>query len=182
MKLTYEILYKMFHDCYQNGKDLLEESKILFFHGKYQRAYTLAHFSTEETSKLPMLNTYMIGIMNNHKYDTNHLLKRLRNHTAKIEMYQMILDWDDDFSIEELKSLVTELNDKKNNSIYVSIFDTGYRTPKEEIGKKDAEDMINSASYLLDFHERFVRYTMKELKNLQTSELYDNLYAEYKEK
>lgn len=171
MKLDYSILYKLFCDCFENGLDLLTDANILFENKRYIRAYTLAHLAIEEFSKLPMIHTYMIGIIHNIEFDIPKFLKRMRNHKEKIQMSYFLGDLIDlrkeevGFeNFDELNAYIKETNNLKNNSIYVGIERGCINRPKDFVDRQKAIEIIEEANKQAALHKVFANLSEDEFR------------------
>lgn len=69
----------------QNAAELLAEAEILFQHKKFARTYTLAHLSSEELAKLPILAAYGVNLANGKTINWAVLDNKLRSHETKLK-------------------------------------------------------------------------------------------------
>jgi AbiV family abortive infection protein len=131
----------------QNARELVEESELLFNHGRYARAYTLAHLACEELAKVPMLTTAAVALTTGQSFEWDDLNRHFSNHQAKIVLgflVEDIFDWitgNQDPTITDqpsvgLKDLVRDNNRLKNDSLYVGITKDGFRKPSENGGSR----------------------------------------------
>lgn len=65
----------------QNAGELLAEAELLFQHKRFARTYTLAHLSSEELAKLPLLASVGVSLVNGGTINWKKLDKKLRSHT-----------------------------------------------------------------------------------------------------
>ncbi|WP_197278913.1 AbiV family abortive infection protein [Lysinibacillus sp. ZYM-1] len=177
MKLDYTLLYKLFCSCYKNGFDLLVEAKLLYENERYTRAYTLAHLSFEELGKLPMINTYMYKVVHGSQYDVQHLMKRMRDHKEKIQVSHFTSDLFSNEDIDltdnrKLNQYINEMNNMKNNSIYVGLNNGTISIPNDVVTKQKAEKMIEMSTMHATFHSHFSQLSEEELKKLHSDDLY----------
>ena len=112
----------------RNAESLFAESRLLYEHGFYPRAYCLAHLCCEELAKIPMLVGVGLDLVNGDEVDWEKLHRRLTKHHDKInaihshDYFRSEIRSDDSDVMEYETALKTtpHLNDKKNNSLYGS--------------------------------------------------------------
>lgn len=136
---------------YENAESLLEEANLLFSKKHYCRAYTLFQLASEEFGKCKLIAHSLIEFYSNRSFDssifknyglTSHIKKTkiitslilnlstlYQKETGKIsEVFKNVLD---DFTN------TNELNDKKNQSLYVCLKNDKFVSPKTMIDKKE---------------------------------------------
>jgi AbiV family abortive infection protein len=69
----------------RNAESLFAESLLLYEHGFFARAYTLAHICCEELAKIPMLVGAGLDLANGDEVDWKKLFRRLTDHKEKIK-------------------------------------------------------------------------------------------------
>ena len=69
----------------QNSIELLAEAELLFQHKKFARTYTLAHLSSEELAKLPILAAHGVNLVNGQTISWKRLDEKLRSHETKLK-------------------------------------------------------------------------------------------------
>lgn len=146
----------------QNALSLSEESVILLEANKLERAYYLAHMSTEEAAKAKLL-IYLpfLGVPLGESKKINNLL---RNHKKKIEL---ILDFAKFHGLEDeinqhQEALTKYINDKKNNTMYVSYSKNKFSIPANIIKSIDVNLFVR-------FGTAFAKHTMLLCKNISNS-------------
>lgn len=114
----------------ENSIELLAEAQLLFKHKKFARTYTLAHLSSEELAKLPILAVYGVRLANGRTITWAEVDKRLRSHTTKIKglLFVDLLDTGIDPTAKSIQihteaiSRVELFNTLKNASIYSGVY------------------------------------------------------------
>lgn len=146
-----DIFLEIYREAHKNAGELLGEAIILFGKEKYARAYFLAYSSLEEISKSQFAADVFTGLCSEKEF-----IQFYRDHKAKIRRMQ--------WAHEDASSLpykykwigpdaddVEEINpespvfQKRQHALYIGI-DFDKRTilkPREEIKRKDAEDIIH---------------------------------------
>ncbi len=154
-KVTTENIILGMKKSFSNADELLSESKILSDHKKWARAYTLCQFSIEEMAKISLLFDLCLSRFNDEpiSYDkinntfTNHKKKTelsIRTTIASFQLFKTGNDakWIDNIINIENESLckIDELNNFKNESIYVTQKEDVFQSPMEIIN----EGMFNN--------------------------------------
>ncbi|MDF2015546.1 AbiV family abortive infection protein [Priestia megaterium] len=164
--LSFGKLEEAYIFVYENVKELLEESRLLYENKKYARSYALAQFAHEELAKLPIIYQEASRAFFKEPHDWKDFHKRLRSHESKNKMnfifYRYMLDIakkeHSDFTIEKMEDTLQHINELKNNSIYADIKNNKFTKPSLEIEKNLAgthlelvEEMFKTFS-LSNFH------------------------------
>lgn len=151
---------------YENAKELLEESRLLFENKKYARCYALAQIAHEELAKLPIIYQEATRSFFKEPHDWKNFHKRLRSHELKnkqnFAFYRMMLDItgneNSSFKIEKMQENLDYVNKMKNISLYADIQNNKFTKPSHEITKSLAiahlelvEEMFKTYT-LSDFH------------------------------
>lgn len=141
----------------QNAVSLSEEAAILFEAKKLERAYYLAHMSTEEASKAILL-AYLKPL----KVPTSELRKikaLLRNHKKKIEFILELAK--KDTLLKEIADYQNELTDHinnlKNNTMYVSYNKKQFSIPSEIIKEVDVNQYVTFGKAFSEYAELVCR-------------------------
>ena len=147
----------------ENSKSLIEEAKLLFKNGYLPRAYALAQLSIEEIGKSTLLCkailNYYLGYEINSKYLDN---LGFRNHQIKTRQSlksELIAIWMFEQSIGKKTSLrdsviddyngVENLNNLKNQSLYIGIHDDAFTSPNDLIDSQTVTNLIDKAELRL---------------------------------
>jgi AbiV family abortive infection protein len=69
----------------ENATELVAEAELLFQNGKFARTYTLAHLSSEELAKLPLLAAVGVDLVNGATIDWKKIDEKLRSHKVKLK-------------------------------------------------------------------------------------------------
>jgi AbiV family abortive infection protein len=134
----------------RNAESLFAESRLLYEHGFFSRAYTLAHICCEELAKIPMLVGNGLDLANGDEVDWKKLFRRLTAHKDKIEAMHAndyfrseIMSDDSDLKrYEEALGTTPHLNNMKNNSLYAGLVDDVFLEPAEMVAEADAKELI----------------------------------------
>lgn len=132
---------------YENAKELLEESRILFENKRYARSYALAQIAHEELAKLPILYQEATRSFFKEEHDWKNFYKRLRSHESKNKQnyvfYQTMLNikGEDSMNLEydKIKDNLNFVNHLKNVSLYADIKNNKFTKPALEINKNLAK-------------------------------------------
>lgn len=151
---------------YENAKELIEESYLLFNNKRFARSYALAQIAHEELAKLPIIYQESSRSFFKEKHDWKSFYKRLRNHKAKNKQnfvfYQMMLreieEANLNFTTEKMQGHLEYVNHMKNISLYADVKNNRYTKPSFEIKESLAkaqlelvEEMFKTYS-LTNFH------------------------------
>lgn len=134
----------------RNAESLLAESQLLYAHGFFSRAYTLAHICCEELAKIPMLVGAGLDLANGDEVDWKKLFRRLTAHKEKIEAMhandyfrsEIRADDSDLKRYEEALETTPHLNNMKNNSLYAGLVDDVFLEPAEMVAEENARELI----------------------------------------
>jgi AbiV family abortive infection protein len=160
---------------YENAIELLEEAEILFEHKKYARAFTLAHLSSEELSKLPILYRVATQVHFKQKVNWKEVNKDLRNHEGKLRRKMMLslfanpnhFENKEQFlsSLQEIAELADFFNFLKNASIYAGV---------------DPDKVFNKPSNIVseNLAKRCIKITRLYLKVIEMNDFHDNGFSE----
>ncbi|MCH4568230.1 AbiV family abortive infection protein [Bacillus sp. ES1-5] len=164
--LSFGKLEEAYIFVYENAKELLEESRLLFENKRYARVYALAQIAHEELAKLPIIYQEASRSFFKEGHDWKTFYKRLRSHELKnkqnFAFYRMRLDASGQensyFKVEKLKENLDSINQMKNMSLYADIKNNKFTKPSLEIKKQLAkkhlelvEEMFKTYSFT-EFH------------------------------
>ncbi len=141
--------YKIYAQAHNNAIELLEEAEILYGKGKYARAYFLAFTGLEEISKSQLAADVYTGFIKEDKF-----WKKYCNHKDKINQIMWAHKDANSYSynriwvgpdIEDVEDIAPAkpLWEKRQNSLYVGIVNDHIITPKDEITKDNAHEIIH---------------------------------------
>lgn len=163
--LSFGKLEEAYIFVYENAKELLEESRLLYENKKYARSYTLAQFAHEELAKLPIIYQEATISFFKEPHDWKDFHKRLRSHESKNKMnfafYQVLSDLSGknlSFSEKDLKNNLFIVNNMKNTSIYADVKNNKFTKPSNEIKKPLAKQQLELVEEMFktmtkaDFH------------------------------
>lgn len=155
--LSYNKLEEAYIMVYENSKELLEESRLLYENKKYARSYALAQIAHEEMAKLPMIYQEATRSFFKETHDWKNFYKRLRNHSSKNKQnfvfYQVMLNasGEDRLNLEydKIKDNLTFVNHMKNVSFYADIKNDRFTKPSNEINEKLSKAQLELAEEML---------------------------------
>ncbi len=159
---------------FDNAKELLEEANILFTKGKYARAYALAHLSSEELAKLPILATAGIDLANGATIDWKKLSVKLRSHEEKLKglLFIDFLGKGVNPTAKEIQvhkqslSRVCLLNDLKNVSLYAGVYQDSLYKPSAAITEVLADQALTAARNRLELYSSIESVTHGRIAEL----------------
>jgi AbiV family abortive infection protein len=138
-----------------NAESLIHEASILFKHQAFARAFALSHLAREELSKCLMLQAAGIKLLAGHPVDYKKLLKRLRDHKAKLAaehvqnsvMVTAVGGLEQGREMLEVAmSLTTHRNNRKNASLYVGFENETVTQPSDQFTEHQAARNISLAA------------------------------------
>ena len=141
--------YKIYARAHNNAVEFLSEAQILFESGKYARAYFLAFTGLEEVSKSQLAADVWTGFITEDKF-----WKHYRDHRGKIDLmgwahhdansfpYDQIWIGPDRDDVEHIAPK-KPLWEKRQNALYVGLQNGKITSPKDEISKSDALEIIH---------------------------------------
>ena len=137
----------------ENARELIDESGILFSAKHYARAYTLAHLSSEELSKIPVLVKVAADLILGNVIDWKKLDKDLRNHQVKLKtiLTQDFMGTGTDPNKTNVKvhndniCYITLFNTLKNVSLYSGVYQGDLYRPSQVITKEIAYQALIAA-------------------------------------
>lgn len=159
--LSDDTLLEGMKKSYENAVDLLYEAHLLGEAQNFSRSYTLCQFSIEEFAKAPILFSILMERLEGSTIDYEKYDKDFYNHERKMEHG---IDWEigmfeyykaetgKDFAdkiIEKSKDYqnnIKELNDMKNESLYVDIKNNSFQSPSEVIDEEKYNKIAGIAS------------------------------------
>lgn len=165
----------------ENAGALLTEAYLLSTNKKYARAYCLCQFAIEELGKIQLLFDLLIKRINGEEIDYKQLNYDFKNHSAKtiisIESqiaYFKLMKVQTGYSFadklidksEKLLSRKKELNDLKNESLYVSAKETGFQSPQEIIDEEKYNDISGIAYLWKEISKNIIRVVKEDIKKI----------------
>ena len=182
--LSDEKLFEGMKKCFENGESLLEDAYILSKENKYARAYTLCQLAIEEFAKPPILFSLLmerskqeqIYYKNYNRIFTDHKEKSEFSIQWEIAMFKYFkqqtgVDFADKLikNSEEYLTKLKELNDLKNESLYVSIKNNDFQSPSEIIDKEKFESIFGIASFRKLSLQVFGKFNEKNIDEFKKS-------------
>ena len=166
---------------FDNAVELLSEADILSEKNKWARAYTLCQLAIEELAKITLLFNLLIDKINGYPIDYSDCNTQFMDHALKTklsietEMFFFQLykketgqDWIDNVikKGEEFISKIYELNDLKNESLYVSIIGNTFQSPNEIISKEAYDNIRATAILRKIMFDNFVKGAEKNIEEI----------------
>ena len=155
----------------ENAKSLIDEANLLLANDYCARAYSLTQLATEEIGKssilLRAIFEYYMGVTIDFKYLKGLGFTKHQEKTKESLKPELIAIWLFEQSMKKKTDLrsglvedfnqIEELNDLKNNSLYVGVKDDRFFSPKEIITKEMARNLIEKAKLRLAAAEPLFR-------------------------
>ena len=165
----------------ENAKSLLEDASFLFQNGRNSRAYTLYQLSIEEAGKSLILYNSLLRFYQGETIDDKHLRKfgyldhkSKTKESLKLELTALLMFKNNGNDITELLTNLTEeekiiglRNDKKNESLYVTLKGINFISPEEVIHKKEVEDIGQIALIRVKVAETYSLESIKDLDKVK---------------
>lgn len=134
----------------ENALSLAAEARLLLNAKYYPRAYYLAHMSTEESAKSILL--HIMSTSGTPEAEVIKVSTLLQNHKKKIEFlvtYASAGSPELQDQIAKLKdSLISHINDLKNNTMYVSYKAGSVFTPAQKVASVNVDVHVALAEAL----------------------------------
>lgn len=167
----------------ENASELAQEAELLFNHQRFARTYTLAHLSSEELAKLPILAAVGVELSNNSTINWKHLDKRIHSHSAKLKglLFVDFLGKNVDPTTKDLiiyqqtLSRVELFNELKNVSLYAGVYQGCTYKPKVAITERLAYEALTAAKNRLELFSMVEGATCGRITELAKREGYMNL-------
>ena len=167
----------------QNSAELLEEAELLFQHKRFARTYTLAHLSSEELAKLPILAAYGVRLAKGKTISWTKLDEKLRSHAIKLKglLFVDLLGTDVDPTSKTIQvhkqavSRVELFNTLKNSSLYAGVYQGELYKPTAIFTEKLASEALTLARNRYELFSTVERVTHGRLAELATRESYVRL-------
>lgn len=143
----------------KNASQLVAEANTLLGVSAFARTFALAHLAREELSKVTMLYAAGARMAAGHDVDWQSLMKRLRDHKAKLRMETvehallMIgngLTEKGEESLSNIAAVCEYRNSQKNDSLYVGFVDGRFILPQETITEHKARRTVKLAELRLE--------------------------------
>lgn len=171
----------------KNAKDLIEEGDILLKESRICRAYCLYQLASEEVGKSRLLLALIMNRQLGENINYREVNWEFLHHQSKsksaltFEMIVLLLFYSSKYEIpaQERKSKflealervheendVKELNNKKNNSLYVGIKDGTFFEPSEVITKEMADELRTNVLIRLEAGRSVLNGMLKDLNSI----------------
>jgi AbiV family abortive infection protein len=141
-----------------NAKELVAEADLLFTHKRFARTFSLAHLSSEELAKLPLLAATGVSLVNGQTVSWEKVDKQLRSHFYKLKALLLVdlLGKNIDPSAREIQvhkqslSRVELFNELKNVSLYAGVYQDSMYKPSDAIPERLASEALTLARNRLE--------------------------------
>lgn len=181
--LSFNKLEEAYIMVYENARELLEESNILFKHKRFARSYTLAQIAHEELAKLPIIYKEAIKSLDKEKHDWNDFYKRLRSHESKnnqnFATHQTFAKLSKgnviNLSNEEKKKHLKDVNQLKNESLYADIKNNQFTKPSNEIDELMAKahlELVGKLLYIYSGRNYHIKGNIRKFLERKNYKLY----------
>lgn len=168
---------------FENASELLAEAKLLFDHDKYARACALAHLSSEELAKLPMLAGVGVALLKGHPIDWKKFDKKLTSHSAKLKVLLFVdllgtpVDpTTRDIQVHKLTMSRIELfNVLKNATLYAGVYQNGFYKPSALFNLAYAKSALTLSTNRYELFAKVEANTRGRLAQLANSSAYMKL-------
>jgi len=159
-----------------NVWELIEEAKLLYKHGHYPRAYTLAHLALEENAKLTVLLFLAVDILHGKIISTDELArifssKLFTNHKLKLRLVFLKLP---NYSYQKTINNVNELNTYKNHSLYTDVINGDISKPSNFFREDKASAMIDIVEMTLQKGIEDMGLTIKNIPTITVDMIESN--------
>ena len=142
----------------ENASELAEEAELLFEHGKFARTYILAHLSSEELAKLPLLAAVGVSLLNGATINWERLDERLRSHKVKLKglLFVDLLGKNMDATARNIQvhektlSRIELFNELKNVSLYAGVYQDSLYKPNAAVTERLASEALTVARNRLE--------------------------------
>ncbi|MDA1657929.1 AbiV family abortive infection protein [Bacillus cereus group sp. TH150LC] len=155
-QLKIEQLQTAYTKIFDNARELINESTLLFENGSKTRAFTLAHLACEELAKLPIVYYTATKVYFKKPVDWKKFKNRFQDHKEKIRMLiSLILIINEqtinDEKVELIEEFVKVANDLKNQSLYTGFYDNKFQQPCECVSDESVDFSRELATTALNF-------------------------------
>lgn len=176
-----------------NSKALLDDADLLYENKRFERAYSLYQLSIEEIAKAILLLTTILfedlsskEVLKRLKVGMkDHKIKGIKSIGLEFMLNSIIKENNKEvYEIQALKSFqelknIDELNNKKNYSLYTSLINNCFKSPKELINKEDVDEIKFKAFIRITFGEALMNPVLKRFDHYKQSFKKQNLDKEY---
>jgi AbiV family abortive infection protein len=167
----------------QNSAELLAEAELLFHHKKFARTYTLAHLSSEELAKLPILAAYGVRLINGKTISWKELDEKLRSHTTKLKglLFVDLLGTGIDPKAKSIQvhkesmSRIELFNTLKNVSLYAGVYNGELYKPNGIFTERLATEALATSRNRFELFSEVEQLTHGKLAELGKRESYMKL-------
>lgn len=157
--MTDKDLEKAYHLTFNNAKELIEEADGLRIFERYPRAYTLYQLAIEEIGKCNIIYSAILDFYMGTTIDNNYLKEKgffdhkkktrasLNSELIAIKSFERHIGRETDLSqkiIDDYNN-VEEINNKKNQSLYVNLIGDNFSAPSSIITPKMVDDIFTTA-------------------------------------
>lgn len=199
MNFNKEKLFDAINKILKNAQSLIEDAKFLKEHGRFPRAYTLFQLAIEETAKASITFNFLLFDNIEDSTKQKSFLKEFRNHEKKIIRsidadFIVALNMDDKrmqkIFIKQIKyqlDNISNINDAKNHSLYVSYINKEFLMPSEIINKEKVEQIEITADFRLYITMNKLKICIDEFdgilkasRNVDTEKIFNETVEELK--
>lgn len=183
-ELSDEELIKGIQKSYFNAVDLLDEAYLLGHSEKFPRGYALCQISIEEFAKCSLLFGLLMERLEKSEIDYEKFNRDFTSHKRKMEhgidweitmfeffKYQSGKDFVDKIieKSNDYKKQIDELNELKNESLYVDVKNTSFQSPSETIDKEKFDKIFGVAALRKMMLQIFGKFDESALESIKSS-------------
>lgn len=135
-------LAKGIYFCIQNARDLIEEAKILYHHGRHARAFSLSILALEELGKVEIITRYYLSP--DSKKRMQEFVKDFKSHSSKqltailVHFANVLVEQGEEELRKKLETPSERkrtLNILKQEGFYVDVVGDDFKSPRTFDGK-----------------------------------------------
>jgi AbiV family abortive infection protein len=148
----------------ENAKDLIAEAQLLLDAGRFARSMTLSHIAREELSKCVILHSAGYRAISGIPVDWKVTMRRLRDHKSKLKLETVLnatamagmgQQETSNLMLSNAATFAEYRNDRKNDSLYVTVHEGAIRKPSDLVSKEQAARNLSLASMALAQESRY---------------------------
>ena len=182
--LTNETLISGIKKSYANAESLLSDAYTLGQSKKFPRAYTLCQLAIEEFAKVPLLFDLLMGRLTETRIDDEKYDKIFKDHTLKTEFsieteISMFEYYKHKSGMKFVDNIIEkspdyldqarELNDLKNESLYIIIKNNDFQSPSEVISEDEYNSIMGTALLRQTMLQFFTKFNEKDIDKIKSA-------------
>lgn len=171
--------------AFENAVALLEDSRILFKNGRYQRAYVLAVLAMEELAKFVLCKAYVTGYVTDQSLRSFGGFERvIRSHfpkqvtflftralkTSGITLLFLGISWNLTMKARAAGAREAGVFDiverTKQDALYVDLREGKVIVPENQVGEKKTYELMKEVEEAIPFYEKLLSANESEFGSL----------------